>query len=475
MTLRSETNAVAATGDEVIIGKGCKLKEGITFDNKGVVYAGEVQDVEELLTFTTAYNTWTVGEDNFKITEHTTAVKVTKAIVDTVNVEFTKGGETVHTAKVYANMSAIVPMGAVDGTMGMVNAVATVKVPADVKEGDKIEVPADAAMSYVAGKVPVQFSMSITGHTTYNFFLPVVEGITYDATNALQHNLPGYSPQRPATSAFNTDAAGNKWMKINTWPGMHLADDAGSLTINYSYEGTALTYTIESFGALDYLNYILNGEKQSAELKAVVANLINTSYYYNTVKGSSINAKITEVMASDAYKNAYKAYEAPADASNAATYEKMATDGYVSEIALIATGANSGITAGVKMNGTYGFKMTTKNTYMFGANLVGETRIDGTGYMFMHNIRAYAFNQVFKIEVYEGYTANMNGEKESNVKTFNGEVLATYEWTLAGYINDNASTLTETQLAYAKSIYSYAEAAIDYLEWKQANGFEMFS
>ena len=127
------------------------------------------------------------------------------------------------------------------------------------------------------------------------------------------------------------------------------------------------------------------------------------------------------------------------------------------------------------MNGTYGFKMATKNTYMFNAALVGEHRIDGTGYTFMHNIRAYAFSQVFKIEVYEGYTATNDGSKETNVKSFNGEILATYEWTLAGYINDNAETLTADQLAYAKSIYSYAEAAIDYLEWKQANGFEMFS
>lgn len=127
------------------------------------------------------------------------------------------------------------------------------------------------------------------------------------------------------------------------------------------------------------------------------------------------------------------------------------------------------------MNGTYGFKMTTKTAIKFNASLVGENRIDGTGYFYMHNIRAYAFNEVFTIEVYEGYTANMSGTTESNVKTFNGEVLATYEWTLAGYINDNASTLTATQLAYAKSIYSYAEAASKYLQWKQDNGYDLFT
>ena len=465
--------ADAPAGNNIVIGKGCKLADGVVVASYAA-YDGEVQNVSETISYKEMVNDWTVGADNFALTEKTVDVVIAKALVDVFEVEFTKNGETVTTAKVYAGQVANVNTGVVEGTKGMVETVVAVQVPADAKAGDKIEIPADAKTSYVAGKVPVQFSISITGHTTYNFFLPLVDGITYDKDAALVHSLPGYSPARPAVATTATDAEGNKWMKINTWPGMYLLDEVGAITIKYSYEGTQLSYTIKSFGAIDYCEYIINNDKNSDELKAVVANALYTANKFDLVKGSRVTDKMTEVLASEAFKAAFKLIEAPADATNKDVYAQMAADGYVKEISLISGfSSTTGTTVGIKMNEGYGFKMNTKKTSKYNASLVGEWRLDGTGYFYMHNIRSYAFNEVFVIDVYESYTAKVENGVEKNVTSFDGKVVATYEWSLAGYINDNAETLTADQLAYAKALYSYAEAACDYLQWKKDNGLNM--
>ena len=458
-----ESSATAVTGDEVYIGKGCQLKKGITIDAK-CTKVGDTADVLDTLTYTVEKNDWTVGADNFTLTEKTITVEIDKIVAEKINVIFTKDGKE-YAVKGVAGMNATIPMGTVEGTQGMVQASAIVAIPADAVEGNTYEMPENAELTYYAGEyVPINFSITITGHLSFNFFIPVVEGIEYVS---LQHNLPSYNPLRGTAAISSTDyldAAGNPWKMIQTWPGMHLVDETGSLVLKYNYKGSELVYSVDSFGGIDYINYIIKNDK-SDELKGVVANLVNASYYFNTLKGSSVSDKMTALMASEEYKAAMakSTYTAPAEATNKAAYAKMAEDGYIKEIALIAKTGNTGLTIGIAMNGTYGFQMTNK--------YVGETRIDGTGYFFMHNIRSYAFNDGFTINVYESYEANRDSTKETNVKTFAGDPIATYEWTLEGYINDNAEALAgTTALEYAKAIYSYAVAGDEYIQWKKDNG-----
>ena len=155
----------------------------------------------------------------------------------------------------------------------------------------------------------------------------------------------------------------------------------------------------------------------------------------------------------------------PETASNAAAKAKMAEDGYITEIAVISKA--EGGTVGIKLNGNYGFKMYKDDPDKEGNQPNWEQnqwRIDNTGYMYIHNLRTYALNDTFVIEVYESYTG-------TGAVTFVGEPIATYEWSLAGYINDNE----QTNNALAVALYNYACSADAYLEWAKENGYKTYT
>jgi hypothetical protein len=466
-----EGTATAITGDEINIGKGCKLAAGITLHSK--VNVADAVDAIETLTYNVTNNNWGAAavEDKLTLVDETVTVQIAKMVTDKITVTLTKDGKE-YTVDAIAGMKAITPATEVEGTNGMVNYSYTVAIPADAKDGDVIAIPDDAEKMYTAGKVPVLFNITLTTHTSYNFYLPVVEGITYDKEAALTHNISGYNPPRPAANTIRNDKNGNKYMMIQTWPGMFRQDDAGSIVIKYSYDGTPLTYTINSFSGVDYYNTLLNSETESDELKTLVANMAKAAEQFSIAKAYTVSENLTKLMETEVFKKYVKDFETPADASNKALYEKMAADGYVKEIALATNGGSiTGLTMGVKVNGEYGFKMDSMTAREYNIPVVNQWREDGTGYIYMHNFRAFGINNEFKIDVYEKVTG-LGGA----ITAFEGKILATYEgWTLAGYINDNAETLTADQLAYAKAIYSYACATEAYLNWRQANGLTIWS
>lgn len=95
LKLRNESTAAAPSGDEVIIGKGCKLKKGITIENQGVIYDGDIISISETHSYSVQKNSWTVGSDNFTVAPTTFSVTLDKMVMGE-NPEFiyVTGGKT---------------------------------------------------------------------------------------------------------------------------------------------------------------------------------------------------------------------------------------------------------------------------------------------------------------------------------------------------------------------------------------------
>lgn len=464
------TSAVAMTGDEITIGKGCKITANASF-NSLIQFASDPVATSETIEYTALKNDWTVGADNFALTESTVTINVTSIVAEPIEVEFVQGETSYGTQTVIAGMNATIPMGEVPGTEGLVNRAAIVAVPADAKTGDKITVPENPEYSYSAGKVPVQFSLSMTTHFSANYFLPEVEGVKYITLNS---GLPGrtnraFYKEDGVTFAAGVkpdlkDGDGKAWIAIQDWPGAYSLDESGKITIIYTYEGTTLSYTTKEFSPVDYARYMI--ENEPAEIATVAADLAKYVYEFNMAKKGAASAAIIELLDAESTKAAMSNNTIPETASNAAAKAKMAEDGYITEIAVIAKA--EGATVGIKLNGNYGFKMYKDDPDNEGNQPNWEQnqwRIDGTGYMYMHNLRSYALNDTFVIEVYESYTGT------SAVTSFVGEPIATYEWSLAGYINDNE--LTNSALAVA--LYNYACSADAYLAWANENGYKTYT
>ena len=89
---------------------------------------------------------------------------------------------------------------------------------------------------------------------------------------------------------------------------------------------------------------------------------------------------------------------------------------------------------------------------------------------------AAAIRELTPVTAYRGTVDTSRGrdlrhaERSWEAVAFKGNVLATYEWSLAGYINDNADTLSEKDMNLAVALYNYAVSGSEYISWKIANG-----
>ena len=164
--------------------------------------------------------------------------------------------------------------------------------------------------------------------------------------------------------------------------------------------------------------------------------------------------------------NLSTSYDLP-NVSNADSYMQMRADGYITEIVPIVE--REGGTIGIKLNGSYGFKMYVKGDTEFA--YVNQWRIDNTNYTYMHNIRNYVFNDVFVIEVYRSYTTSTGTATGGMITEFIGTPLATYEWSFAGYMNDNS--LSGSNAAIADALYNYACPGDAYIQWLVDNGYNV--
>ena len=248
-----------------------------------------------------------------------------------------------------------------------------------------------------------------------------------------------------------------------------------------STRGVELTWTSGNFSAIDYVAAILEREESAQILKTTVADMMEYVRAANVQRGSGVNDAFKAVYNTDAVQNNKTKTAIPTDATNAAAKAQMAEDGYITEITPFAKGA--GGTIGIKLSDKgYGFKMYKKVIDAEGnptvSNEMNQWRMDGLGYVYMHNLRAYALDDVLTIEVYESYVGSSADPKAGMVKEFTGELLATYEWSLAGYINDNAEALKADDAKMydlAVSLYNYAASSSAYIQWKLDNGHSNFS
>ena len=92
-----ESSATALDGNEIYIGLGCKIKNGVTFSEK-VNIVGDTVGSNEVLKYNVVKNTWNKLNDNttYALSTSTITVNVDKVVVDLARAEFmyVSGGKT---------------------------------------------------------------------------------------------------------------------------------------------------------------------------------------------------------------------------------------------------------------------------------------------------------------------------------------------------------------------------------------------
>lgn len=464
-----------ATGNEWTIGAGCYIADGIALNGVNIADDCAAKVIDETVKHEYKMHSVVKNEaaamaDAYTVSDSSKEIKYTKYTERSVNVNWTYNGESLGTSKVVPGGKATSPaIGDVEGTKGLVVYSLIADIPADVVEGATIEVTDDMEKSYSAGKVPVQFNFNLTSNFALNFYVPVVDGITYVPTGTTVCS----NTNRSFTGSY-IDAEGSEWRVNTVNPGVALVDSDLSLTIAYTctIDGVAynFTYTIGDFNiAEDYVKYLLERTEpvSSTALKNAMADCMKYIYYGNILAGKTPDAKFLAVYNSDAVQNNFSAMPEITGATNSALdTSDMST--YVESITVLANSSSyKGVaTVAVTTKDGYAARIYPKS---YASNPSSQQNVQKGNEYNLNGVRNGTLNETFVIEIYEG--CDTSGSSWGLIGSWTGECLGTYEWSLAGYINDMADTLTEDQKAFVEALYCYAESCDKYAAWKQLCGF----
>ncbi len=464
-----------------IIGDGCFIEAGVSVSNVKYPDGSVVYDTTIIKEIVDTRNNFKSG-DPLKLEEDDLALKTTtlnltydKMVAPEGLTEITVNwvdteGNTIGTTQALPGTNAAAPLVPVAGTNGMVNAsysdwVGGTLIPVNAKDGYAITLAEGAGVTYTAGIVDIKFNFDMINHIQYNYYIPEApEGIEYVEVN-FNGNKYAYGNWNFSTNYKYIDSTGVKHTVGNCWPSAQNTDVDYSMSVSYKWNGMDFTYTAPSINLAKYVDYILEAEKYSEyeEIKTVMADLIRMIEQANVAAGQTTSTEFKAVYAkAEKYFTVADKVIDPAD-----TNDLTSVDAYLDDVDLVFVSGLGAMTVGVKAKDGYVALMAGKST-VHGAAAIGDNRkIDSTGYIYAHNVRTYAMSEIIVISFYNTADTTQDGQV---VKANAGATpVATVEFTISGYVNDNADTFSDSTKALVEAVFGYAYSAGEYMDWRAKN------
>ncbi len=446
---------VQPTGAEWTLGNGCYISQTSDIDS-AVQYASEPSGISKVVEHTTHKNVY--GSDKaagLNPVEATTAVTYVQYVAPSISVEWIYNGKSLGTSKAIPGMGASSPViGSVEGTKGLVEYKVATFLPENAEDGYQITIDDSMEKIYTVGKVPAQFNLALASNFTFNFYVPEVEGVTYGkATITYSDGASGENKDREFAFDY-IDAEGEKWGRTNIYPGGINADARFTVTIPFTYNGIAMSYTTAPYSVAEYASYLIDRDVAGTALKNVMADCVRYIYFANIMAGSTPGTKFMEIYNSDVIQNNLSTMPSIEGATNAALDETdMST--YIEDVSVLSGTASYAGVATVSVKAKDGYHIRINKT---------QTVKDGNVYV-LHAARNNTLNDEITIEVFDG---DVTTGSWKNITGYTGNVIATYTWSYAGYINDYRDVLDaqENALEFAEAVYSYAVSCDKYIAWK---------
>jgi len=452
---------VSADGGEWIIGEGCYVAEGSVLNEQFVKLADGVKKVEAPTkkTITLNLNTFTVVEagkvdpSTYVITktdkECTFATYYT-ANDPTVITWYDVDGTTVlGTTESYPGFVAI-PPASVSAADGWVKA--TYNEWLNANGGEDLTVPEAETASftlkegstytYVAGDVLAYINYALYNHFELAIYLPkaaeLPEGIEITSVYCTT------GTKAIANSGGNYLIDGVTMDRYAAYPTARGMATNQTITVNYTYNGTDITYISPEFCAGSYADAVFTDATVSADEKALVADMLAYIVEAQNIANSAINdATMT------AYNN-YKSYCTPVPAYEEVTGDISALAPYISDIKVAYSIGHGGlqfrfkmtsdaIANGVAVNCT-GFSFSPSRDFT-NADLYTS---GSAKYTITHNTKIYDFAlDTFTIQVVDK----------------DGVELASVQYSFRQYMTSVKDTATAEEWSLLETTLAYATTA----------------
>ena len=388
----------------------------------------------------------------------------------------TDGETVIGTTEAFPGLNATAPATDVPGTNGMVQQIAKdwvggTYIPLDATEMS-FTLAEGSEATYVAGKVEVLFNFDMINHFQYNHYLPAApEGVTYVSFNANNGGEIAYGNWRFPTNPNKTDLEGNKWYGIPSWPGAHGVDNNFPFTVTYQWNGMNFTYVAPEVTLAKYVNYVFTSGKydtiDQTAFKTAMADLMRMVEQANVAAGSNTDAAFDEVYA------LVEPYMSVVDnvIDKTATNDISSIEAYVDGVAVVYSKGLNSMTVEVDPKAGYVATVTT-NEKLHGQIIVGQTRTNiltsDMERCYAHNIRSWGLTSVMTISIYNKADVTIGGSGNQEFTSIPETPVATAQFTIAGYLNDNAESLTAADLALAEAMFAYANSGAAYMDWRSA-------
>lgn len=459
----------------VTVGEGCYFAEGVTAQNFNLAKGMKTYDVALTKDYVETLNTFTkdleLTEDDLALTSTAKTLALDKVVASETLVPTTVSWYDVDGTTLLATSEALaLPGGSkatvptelafeVEGTDGWVKALYS-------SWSDDAFVPYGAEtasftllnkedVTYIAGKIDVKYSVTLVNHLQANFFVPMAaEGITvtgvayggaFSGTGSVSGNLA-------------TDSEGKVYGTYNRYPGAANAAKTGTITVNYNYNGTDLSYTTVGVSVTAYAAYLMENNP-TAEIKTLAAAMVKYVEAAVNAANGTTNESLTNAVA---LANEY-ALDSTIDATATNEAAKALLAEYVDQLVWSYSSMFNGFTATVTPKEGYAVFLTTKD--QTGLDNISEMRTtDNCATMSAHNVRTAAMARTLILSVYKTEDVSLSGQV---VKINSGAApVASAEYSFAGYVNDNAVADVEI----VDAVLAYANAIDAYYAWAKANG-----
>ncbi|MBQ4071091.1 MAG: hypothetical protein IJD51_01580, partial [Clostridia bacterium] len=373
----------------------------------------------------------------------------------------------------FPGLNATAPATDVPGTNGMVQQIAKdwvggTYIPLDATEMSFTLVEGSEA-TYFAGKVDIMFNFDMIAHFQFNHYIPAApEGITYVSINANNGGEVAYGNWRfPAPST--TDLEGNKWSSVPSWPGAAGADNNFPFTVTYQWNGMTFTYVAPEVNVAKYVNYVLTSGKydtiDQSTFKTAMADMMRMVEQANVAAGQTPTDEFNTVY------DLAEPYMSVVDnvIDKTATNDLSAIEAYIENVAVVySSGLNS---LAVEVDPAEGYMAILRTPYtVHGTYPVGQTRASilstDMDRCYAHNVRVWGMTSVITIDIYNKADVTVTNQVVAAVA--GAAPVASAEFTIAGFLNDNAASMTEADLALAEAMFAYAASSSAYMDWRSA-------